>query len=188
MDESFGEIILEVNKLLPQHAPLYKAEAIKWFGERIRVIEHNPETDILTIRMRWTDPELARDWANQYVAAFNDHVRADVLTEVARKQLFLRDELGRSDIVETEKSIYRMIEAQTAIAMLANSRDEYALEVIDPAIMPFDRITPAPKRLAIFGTVSGGMLVCFFLIGRVLLEGFLSLISQLKARPMVEGV
>jgi hypothetical protein len=30
MDESFGEIILEVNKLLPQHAPLYKAEAIKY--------------------------------------------------------------------------------------------------------------------------------------------------------------
>ena len=159
---------------------LNKAEAIKWFGEQIRFIEHDPETDIITIRMRWTDPALARDWANLYVSNFNDHIRKRILDEVDRKQSFLRAELQRSDIVDMEKSIYRLIEAQTAIAMLANSRDEYAVEVIDPATLPFDRFSPAPRRYTIFGFVSGAMLVCFFVIGRLMLRRFMTIIGELK--------
>ncbi|MFT7245186.1 MAG: hypothetical protein ACI82A_002551 [Candidatus Azotimanducaceae bacterium] len=94
-----------------------------------------------------------------------------------------------SDVVDMEKSIYRLIEAQTAIAMLANSRNEYAIEVIDPATMPFNRFSPAPRRLTVYGFVSGAMLACFFVIGRVLLTGFMTLISQIKNDPnlLVEG-
>jgi hypothetical protein len=168
---------------------LNKAEAIKWFGEQIRFIEHNPETDIITIGMRWTDPALARDWANLYVSDFNDHIRKRILDRVDRKQSFLRAELQRSDIVDMEKSIYRPIEAQTAIAMLANLRDEYAIEVIDPATMPFDRFSLAPRRFTIFGFVSGAMLVCFFVIGRLMLQRFMTIISELKtdSNLLVEG-
>ncbi|MFN3235575.1 MAG: Wzz/FepE/Etk N-terminal domain-containing protein [Pseudomonadales bacterium] len=157
-----------------------KAEAIKRFGEQIRVIEHNPETDIITIRMRWTDPELARRWANDYVAAFNDYIRRETLAEVERKQAYLYAELENSDVVDIQKSIYRLIEAQTAIAMLANSRDQYVLEVIDPATLPFDRFSPAPRRFTIFGFVAGFMLVVSVILARLLLQGMITSLNQFR--------
>lgn len=156
----------------------------KRFVEEIRVIEHNPETDLVTIRMRWTDQTLARDWANAYVAAFNQHIRFKTLDEVQRKQAYLRSELEKSDVVDLQKSIYRLVEAQTAIAMLANSRDEFALEVIDPATVPFDRFSPAPRRMTAFAFVSGAMLACFFVIGRIILQRIQSvLLLTGAARP-----
>ena len=159
---------------------LNKAEAIKWFAERIRFIEHNPETDIITIRMRWTDPVLAKQWSNQFVAAFNNHIRERILIEVERKQIYLQRELENIEVVDMQKSIYRLIEAQTAIAMLANSREQYALEVIDPAIMPFDRFSPAPKRLTIFAFVAGAMLMISLLISRLLLRSISNTLNEFK--------
>lgn len=157
-----------------------KAEAIKWFGEQIRVIEHNPETDIITIRMRWRDPKLARQWANDYVEAFNNYVRNETLAEVDRKQAYLYAELEKSDVVDIEKSIYRLIEAQTAIAMLANSRDQYVLEVIDPATLPFDRFSPAPKRLTVFGFAAGFMVAISAIVGQLLIRAALTTLTQFK--------
>lgn len=157
-----------------------KAEAIKWFGEQIRVIEHNPETDILTIRMRWTEPQLARDWANKYVHAFNDYIRRKTLEEVERKRTYLYSELEKSDVVDIQKSIYRLIEAQTAISMLANSRAEYVLEVIDPATLPFDRFSPAPKRFIIFAFVAGVMLAISAIVARLLVISALCSLNNFK--------
>ena len=155
-----------------------KADSIKWFGEQIRIIEHNPETDIITLRMRWTDPAIAKRWANDYIAAFNNYVRTETLAEVDRKRGYLYAELERSSVVDIQKSIYRLIEAQTAIAMLANGRDEYVLEVIDPATIPFDRFSPAPRRLTVFGFVAGFMFAISAIVGRRIL---INMINTLKA-------
>ena len=140
------------------------------FRDQIRTIEHDEETQIIAIRMRWTDPSLARDWANQYVSLFNDFIRNRVLIEVDRKQDFLKGELQRSDLMEIERSIYRLIEAQTAIAMLANARQDYALEVIDPAAMPYASFSLSPKRQIAIGMITAAMLACFFTLFIVLFK------------------
>jgi len=165
---------------------LDEAEAFKRFSEEIRFIEHNPENDIITIRFRWTDPIVAKDWANAFVVHFNDYIRSRTLDEVERKQAYLEAELQKSDVVDIQKSMYRMIEAQTAIEMLANARLEFALEVIDPATVPFDRFSPAPKRLTAYGLLTGAMLAIAFLIGRILFTRFIALLNTLQ--PPVQTI
>lgn len=150
----------------------------KFFRESVRFIDHNEETDIIGIRFRWTDAALVRDWANAYVDLFNEFMREEALQQVAVKQAFLEEELQRRSVVDIQQSIYRLMEAQTAIAMLARSRDEYALEYIDPAVRPYDRHSPGRKKWVLMGAFSGAMLAGFFIIGTVVVG---------RVRELLEG-
>lgn len=141
----------------------------KHFVENVRTIEHNPENDVITIRMKWADPQLVRDWANAYVSTFNEYMRDQAMDEVNRRVAFLESQLKDNDLVELDKSIYRLLEAQTAVAMLASSKQHFAIEAMDPAIMPFERSNKSPKTLGVMGGVAVALLACFLIMLRVLL-------------------
>ena len=157
------------------------------FRDEVRNIVLNEETNIITVSMNWTDPAQARDWANQYVQLFNEFIRERTMNDVRRKQEFLENELRRSDLVEMQKSIYRLIEAQTAIAMLANAREEYALEIIDPAALPYRSFTMSRKKRIVIGTVAGTLLATFAVLAWVLLGGMLKTIIQFRVQQQEQA-
>jgi hypothetical protein len=72
-------------------------------------------------------------------------------------------------VLEIQQSIYRLIEAQTAIAMLASAREEYALEIIDPAALPYRSFTLSRKKRVLLGTIVGLLLGTFAVLASVLL-------------------
>ena len=152
------------------------------FRDEVRSIILNEETDIISIGMQWPEPSVARDWANQYVQSFNEFIRERTINDTRRKQDYLQTELRRSDLLEMQKSIYRLIEAQTAIAMLANAREEYALEIIDPAAIPYRSVTMSRKKKIVIGTIAGSLLAVFGVLARVLLTGMLQKIIQYRAQ------
>ena len=119
--------------------------------------------------MVWPDPAVARDWANAYVASFNAFMRERTMEDVRRKQAYLEGELRRSDVLEIQQSIYRLIEAQTAIAMLASAREEYVLEIIDPAALPYRSFTLSRKKRVVAGAVVGLLLGTFAVLASVLI-------------------
>lgn len=157
------------------------------FRDEVRNIVLNEETNIITVSMNWTDPVVARDWANQYVQLFNEFIRERTMDDVRRKQEFLELELRRSDLVEMQKSIYRLIEAQTAIAMLANAREEYALEIIDPAALPYRSFTMSRKKRIVIGMVSGTLLSAFAVLAWVLVGGMLKTIIQFRVQQQEQA-
>ena len=144
-------------------SPPTGGQVYSMFHENIRFVDHNPESDIISVRIRFYDPILAAAWANDYVQEFNTYMRELALADVEKKQNYLRSQLERTDIVELHKSIYRLIEAETAKAMLASSKEEYAFEVLDPAYEPYDRFSPARKRITML-VVVGTMLISIFLV------------------------
>lgn len=157
-----------------------RGESFTRFRDEVRSIALDEETDILTVSMSWPDPEVARDLANKYVHAFNEFIRERTREDVKRKQAFLHEELMRSDILEIQQSLYRLIEAQTAIAMLASAREEYALEIIDPAAVPYRSFTMSRKRKVILGTFAGTFLGIFVVFSIVLARGLLYTISTYR--------
>ncbi len=159
-------------------------ESFTRFRDEVRVVEHDEETDIITVSMRWQDPVVARDMANQYVTAFNEYIRQRTQAEVVRKQAFLHEELRRSDILEIQQSLYRLIEAQTAIAMLASAREEYALEIVDPAATPYKSFNMSRKRLVILGTLAGTFISIFLVLGLVLVRDMLRTLRQFREIEM----
>jgi LPS O-antigen subunit length determinant protein (WzzB/FepE family) len=163
-----------------------RGEVMTLFRDTVRIIELDEETDIITVAMVWTDPAVARDWANQYVRSFNEFMRERTMQDVQRKQEFLEAELRRSDVLEIQQSIYRLIEAQTAITMLASAREEYVLEVIDPAALPYRSFNMSRKKKIVIGTVAGGLLATFALLATVMLMSMWRTLSSYR-QQMLEG-
>lgn len=143
------------------------------FRDEVRSIDRDEETEIITVAMVWPDPAVARDWANAYIASFNQYVRDRTMQDVRRKQEFLENELRRSDVLEIQQSIYRLIEAQTAIAMLASANEEYVLEVIDPAALPYRSFNMSRKKRIVIGAIAGLLLGTFIVLASVFLQQLL---------------
>ena len=169
----------ETGDWLPGFTP-DRGAAFTRFRDEIRSISLDEETDIITIAMHWPDPAVARDWANSYVDSFNAFIRERTMNDVRRKQAFLEQELRRSDVVELQQSIYRLIEAQTAIAMLASAREEYALEIIDPAAIPYKSFNMSRKKKVVVGAIAGGLLATFAALAWVVLSQVLSTIKSYR--------
>lgn len=157
-----------------------QGESFTRFRDEVREVGKDEETDIITVNMSWKDPVVARDLANRYVVEFNEFMRERTEEDVRRKQAFLHEELRRSDIIEIQQSLYRLIEAQTAIAMLASAREEYALEIIDPAATPYKSFNMSRKRKVLLGTFAGTFLCLFAILALVLVRGLLSTLSQYR--------
>jgi uncharacterized protein involved in exopolysaccharide biosynthesis len=137
------------------------------FRGKVCSINRNTENDLMAVRMGWSNPQKAAELANNFVAEFNLYMKEKALREADAKIDFLREQLQRTDLVEMRKSYYRLIEAQMVIKMLATSRDEYVLEVLDPALPANRRSAPAKKRIVILAFGAGIMLGLVTVIGRV---------------------
>jgi hypothetical protein len=142
-----------------------RGEVFTRFRDEVRAISIDEETDIITVAMRWPEPSLPMELANLYVREFNEHMRERTREEVRRKQAFLEEKLRQSDLVDIQQSIYRLIEAQTAIMMLANAREEYVLEIIDPAARPYRSVTMSRKKKTAVGGIVGLLLATFAVLG-----------------------
>mgnify|MGYP001818211369 CR=1 FL=1 len=157
-----------------------RGSVLTQFRDNVRFIELDEETDILSVSMTWPDPVVARDWANLYVSSFNEFMRERTMRDVRRKQAYLQQELLSSEVVEIQQSIYRLIEAQTAIAMLASAREEYVLEVIDPAALPYRSFNMSRKKKVLVGAIAGTLLATFGVFAWVLLAGMFQRINAYR--------
>jgi hypothetical protein len=112
-------------------------------------------------------------------------MRERTMRDVRRKQVYLQQELRSSEVLEIQQSIYRLIEAQTAIAMLASAREEYVLEIIDPAALPYRSFNLSRKKKVIVGAIAGTLLATFSVFAWVLLAGML---GAIRAYRETQGV
>ena len=128
--------------------------AVKEFLQRVVTIRKDPRKGVTTVGMQWTDPAVAAQWANQYIALTNELIRARALQESSRNITYLNTQLAKTDSVELRKVLYTLIENETKTLMIANGRTEYAFQVVDPAVPP--ELKEGPHRL--LNTLVGLML------------------------------
>jgi uncharacterized protein involved in exopolysaccharide biosynthesis len=135
--------------------------AVDMFDERIRRVSEDRRTGLVTLAIEWRDRQEAATWANELTARANDFLRARAIDEARRSIAFLENELAKTNVVERQQIIYRLIESKTSEIMMANARKEYAFIVVDPATAPEPRDYLWPKYLVIlvtgllFGLFSG---------------------------------
>ena len=137
-------------------------DAIQAFGG-VRSISEDRNTGLLTLSIKWKDPELAAQWANQMVSSINRVLRDDAIVQAEKSIVYLDSELNKTSVVELQQAIYRLKETHINKIMLANVREEYAFKVLDSAMVPEEKYKPNRKLIAGIGLVLGGMvglLVC----------------------------
>lgn len=125
---------------------------------KIRVLEDNSKTGIVTFSIRWRNADLAAAWANGLVKLTNDYLRQRAINQSERSIAYLKQEIPRTNILEVKNAIYGFMEAEIKNEMVAKGRRDYALKVIDPAVPPERKSFPKPVLWIIAGAVAGWIL------------------------------
>jgi uncharacterized protein involved in exopolysaccharide biosynthesis len=132
-------------------------DAVRIF-EGIRSVSDDKKTGLVTLGIRWKDPETAANWANLMVQRLNARLRAQALAESQRNVDFLQKEMASTSVVSLQQSMGRVLEGEMQKLMLARGNEQFAYKIIDPATPPKQRDAPKRALIAIVATLAGGFL------------------------------
>jgi uncharacterized protein involved in exopolysaccharide biosynthesis len=127
------------------------------FDDDVRKVTTSTKSELISISVDWKDREKAAEWANELVAMLNAEMRARAVAKADASLTYLQSELLRTTDVSTRDAISHLIEQQVKQRMLANVTVEYALRVVDRALVPDedDPVKPWKTLLIVAGTLFG---------------------------------
>lgn len=142
---------------------LFEDDPTLWDGElkfrkKVRSITEEKKTGLVTMTITWRDPQLCAAWAKELVARTNSYLRNKAIAQSNKNIAYLNEQLSKTSVVELQKAIYTLQEAEIKKVMIANGSDEYAFRVIDPARVPEERAGPQ-RGMLILGGLFGGFLL-----------------------------
>lgn len=133
-------------------------KANEFFKKRVRTVVEDRKTGLVTLKVVWTDPVKAAQWANDMVKVTNDYLRQKAIDESERHIAYLNAEAAKTDVLQLRSAIYSMLESEIRNVMLARGTEEYALRVIDPAFVPERKTSPSRLQWIAAG-FAGGLLL-----------------------------
>ena len=130
----------------PGVLPPTPARAYRYFNERIRSVDEDKKTGLVTVQVDWRNRLEAADWANSLVQQLNREMRARAIAEADASLGFLEKELQTTSIVPVRDAVAHLIESQVKKRMLADVTQEYVFRIVDHAL-PADADDPvSPKK------------------------------------------
>jgi len=124
------------------------------FG-KIRSVDENRTSGLVTLRISWRDPTIATKWANDLIAMTNEYLRNKAIQESDRNVAYLNEQALKTNEVQVRQAIYSLLEEEFKKLMLARGNEEYALRVVDPAFAPDKPSYPDPVIWVLIGVVLG---------------------------------
>ena len=113
------------------------------------------DKSLLTLSIETNDAELSASILNDLISEVNSHIRNSSIKEGNKSIFFLNNEIKKTNLAVSKQMLYGLIEQQTQIIMLANTRDEYAFKVIDPAVEPIHPAGPNRRSIVFLITFIG---------------------------------
>ena len=124
-------------------------------------IDEDTKSGLITLSVSWKDPEVAAEWTNDLVKQLNEQLRGQAIADSKKRVGYLEQELAKTTLQDMRAVLYNLLESEKQKAMLANVNEDFALEVIDPAVGPEEREKPKRKLIVALGCVCGGFLGIF---------------------------
>lgn len=149
----------------PKQAEPSLQEAYKELSEALS-IEQDGATGMVRLSIEHQSPYVAQRWVQMLIADLNLEMKTRDIEEAEKSIAYLQQQISQTNIADLRTALYSLIEEQTKTLMLANVRDEYALKVIDSAIVPEEKARPARAILVIVCTFLGGFIALFAVILR----------------------
>ena len=171
--EALTRRYIQENNLLPVlFSERWDSRAMKWnseasdrvptlwkgnefFSKKVRSVSENAKTGLVTMTITWTDPKLAAQWANGLVDLTNVYLCEKAIQTSERNIEYLIDQASKTTVVALRDAIYKLMEEEIKEQMIARGNSEYALQVIDPAVVPERYASPRPLIWGSMGLVAG---------------------------------
>lgn len=130
-------------------------EAIEFVANDVRKVTYDPRRGINTVSVSWNNPEIASEWANDYVEVANDILRNEARESAQRSIDYLNSQIVSTSVVGIQQALFNLLEHETKTLMLANARDHYAFYPVDPARPPLEQSWPRPLLLIALSILAG---------------------------------
>lgn len=140
-------------------------KAYQLFDRHIRVIRLDSKTGLVTLDIEWRDPRIAAEWANDLVKRFNKYAQQQAISEANESITFLKQQLPNTTDAEMRQFIYGLIGEEMQDLMMATVHDEYAFQVVDPAVIPERPARPRVAVIVSLGSIIGllaGVLIAIY--------------------------
>ena len=138
------------------------------------------KSSLISLSVSWKDPEVAAQLANDLVKHLNKLLREQAIADSKKKVRYLEQELTKTTLQDMRAVLYRLLGSEKQKAMLANVKEDFALEVIDPAVTPKSRDKPKRNLIVALGGVCGG----FFGIFTVFFAQFLKKLKSTNSEAV----
>jgi uncharacterized protein involved in exopolysaccharide biosynthesis len=143
--------------------------ANQYFMKNIRQVTDDKATGLVTMKIKWKNPQQAAKWANDLVRATNQYLRDKAIRESERNIAYLTDQGTKTNIVEVRQAVYSLLEQEIDKEMIALGREEYALRVVDPAFAPEKPSSLGVISLTILGLLCGAIVSTIVVFARKVL-------------------
>ena len=124
-------------------------------------VDDDKKSGLISLSISWKNPEIAAEWANDLVKQLNKQLREQAIADSQKRVGYLEQELTKTTLQDMRAVLYNLLESEKQKAMLANVNEDFALQVIDPAVVPETREKPKRKLIVALGGVCGGFLGIF---------------------------
>lgn len=133
-------------------------DGVEYFIENVYSVEEDATTGLITVAVRWSDPDVAVQWAEQLVSAANEKLRKRDMDNSQKRLDYLNSQLVSANLLELRQAISRLVQNEIQTMTLANAETEYAFKVIDPPRVPERRVSPRILAIVALCGVVGGIL------------------------------
>lgn len=138
-------------------------DAVKRF-DRVRVAEVDRRTNFIQLKVRGPTPEVAQRWAAAMIVQLNESMRNRTLDE-SRKAVDLLTKYISTEHEETIRAAaVALLQAQLRQEVVAESRREFAVQVLDPPSLPDQRYYPRRGHMTLLSALLGFLLSCLGIV------------------------
>jgi uncharacterized protein involved in exopolysaccharide biosynthesis len=161
---ALAEEFVRRNNLVPMLLKNFKRQtlwhAVSVFKLTLLKVKKDQNKGTTKVSVEWSDPVTAARWANGLVALCNEMMRTHVRDDASRNIAYLDHQLQGTSDVELRKDFSDILENEMRRLMLANGREEYAFQVVDPAVPPESRAHPQKVLVLLLGVALGLAVGC----------------------------
>jgi uncharacterized protein involved in exopolysaccharide biosynthesis len=125
------------------------------FSQEVLSVNHDKKSGLVRVGVRLNSPSEAQRWADLVVKDLNDYIRNRDVQEAQKSIAYLQQQVSRTNAGEMKNIFYQLIEEQTKTVMLAEVREGYVFSVVDPPVVPQEKIFPNRTSSVIFAAVFG---------------------------------
>ncbi|GMM69674.1 Wzz/FepE/Etk N-terminal domain-containing protein [Alteromonas sp. MTD1] len=133
-------------------------EAHKYFVKEVLSVGRDKETGLITASVKHVSPIIAQSILTKLIESVNSSMRQSDIADAQKSIDYLNDALTKTSVADMQQVFYQLIEKQQQTKMLASIRDEYVLEVIDPAIVAEEKVGPKRALMCVISVFFGGLI------------------------------
>ena len=128
------------------------------------IVYEDIKTGYIKVSMDHFSPVVAREWILLITKYINEDSRLRAIEEAENAIKYLGDQRKKTSLLNLDGIFSRLIEEQTKNLMLANIKEQYVFQVVEPPVVPEGRISPQSRWILIFGFISGVLMSIFVVL------------------------